>query len=134
MDSIEPHAGSFLHLLLLLIFALELASVNRSFLGMDVLLRVLEEFGISSRKHLIQGVSESGAARLRFMAAMAVGSLRSLSSKVAALKRATKSYNDSPSCCLMEKRLSKVHGTLRLVPKYAMKSCSNCSNEWMLLD
>ena len=69
-----------------------------------------------------------------FMAAMAIDPLRSLTSKVVALKRTIKFYKDFPPYCLMEKRLSEVHSTLRLVPKYTMKSCSNCSNEWILSD
>ena len=66
-----PGASSFLGLLLLALF-LELASVSRSFLSMDILLCTLEEFGIGPKKYLVQIVDELRVSEPCFIAAMAI--------------------------------------------------------------
>ena len=63
---------------------------------------------------------------------MATYSLRSVISRVAVLKWATKSFSDSFSPCTMEKRVSECHGHLMLVLKCATNISSSCSNDVML--
>ena len=66
------------------------------------------------------------------MADMATNSLRSVISRVAALKQATKSFSDSFSPCMMEKRVLEWHGHHMLVLKCATNISSSCSNDTML--
>ena len=63
---------------------------------------------------------------------MATTSFRSVISKVAVLKRATKSFKDSFSPCIREKRVSECRGRLMLVLKCATNIPSSCSNDAML--
>ena len=63
---------------------------------------------------------------------MATYLLRSVISRMAVLKRATKSFKDSFSPCTREKRVLECRGHLMLVLKWATNISSNCSNDAML--
>ena len=69
-----------------------------------------------------------------FMAEIAISSLRSRTSSVAALNRITKYRSISFSPYLRKKRMFEVRGGFRLVLTWATKECSSCPKEWILSD